>query len=622
MRLSAPRPCPRLAALLLALAAAAAAAPRAGRAEDVGLPSWQATWRATAEPALGAVVAPVDLALAPDGSLLVVDKELRRVQRFAADGRVLGVYRLEGRSFLTPMGVAVDPLRERVYVSDSERATVAGFTLAGGFLAEWADFQQPEALALGEEGRLHVYDRRRSGILTRSPAGEAALDNIPVQVPQSFASELPNGLAVDAQGQIWFAAEAPVVTLPPILYVFDRQGDIAPPRTRLDFNPRDLAFDRAGRGYLLDGLGGRLVTDFDRRSGSYLALPIRQGGRALAAGWAGEVWLMDGPSSEHEGGVTSLTVTGRQVAERSSWRFPPLAAGWYQQPTHIAAAGSDLCLTDATHRLQWLDGAGRALAQSRRPFAAAVAGLPDGDCLLARARQANSLDDAQDPDVAPPGTQRLTLERHRRRGTATERVWIRDWTEPLDASPPGSLTALAVDALGRRVVLLDASARRLRFFDLDSGAPRGERNLPPGEGFAPWNDVEVDAKGRIWVLDFVRPGLLLLDADAALLRELPAPAGALRLALLPGGEPVVLTAHRELLLLDPEGREIARDDLPAPAAGDPRPPGDLTVDGDGGLLVTDPADAAIHVFGLARRPVRLWLPWLAGGADVDRVGGP
>ena len=127
-------------------------------------------------------------------------------------------------------------------------------------------------------------------------------------MPQSFASELPNGLAVDAQGQIWFAAEAPVVTLPPILYVFDRQGDIAPPRTRLDFNPRDLAFDRAGRGFMLDGLGARLVTDFDRRSGSYLALPIQRGARALAVGSAGEVWLLDGPSSEHEGGISGLTV--------------------------------------------------------------------------------------------------------------------------------------------------------------------------------------------------------------------------------------------------------------------------------------------------------------------------
>ncbi|HQZ70722.1 MAG TPA: hypothetical protein PK826_05310 [Anaerolineae bacterium] len=614
---------PRLATILLVFAAAAAAAaPITGLAEGGGLPPWQAVWRAAAEPALGAVVAPVDLALAPDGSLVVVDRELRRVQRFAADGRVLGAYRLPGRPFLTPLAVAVDPVRERVYVSDSERATVASFTLAGDFLTEWADFQQPEALAWGEGGRVHVYDRRRSGLLTRSPEGEQALDNIPVQVPQSFASELPNGLAVDAQGQIWFAAEAPVVTLPPILYVFDRQGDIAPPRTRLDFNPRDLAFDRAGRGFMLDGLGARLVTDFDRRSGSYLALPIQRGARALAAGSAGEVWLLDGPSSEHEGGISGLTVTGQRATEQVSWRFPSLAAGWYQQPTYLAAAGSDICLADGTHRLQWLDAAGGGLAQARRPFAAAVAGLPDGDCFVARARQSNSLDDAQDPDVAPVGTQRLTLERHRRRGAVAERVWTRDWTEPLTASPPSSLTALAVDAAGGRLVLLDASARRLRFFDLAGGEPRGERLLPPAAGFAPWNDVEVDGRGRIWVLDFVRPGLLVLDAEGALLRELPAPAGAFRLAVLPSGDPVVLTARRELVQLDAEGRETARTVLPAPAAGDSRPPGDLTVDGAGRLLVTDPADAAIHVFGPLRRPGGLWLPWLGGGADVDRVGAP
>lgn len=609
-----------LATVLLAITVLAPLSP--AQAQNTGLPPWRAVWRAAAEPELGAVVAPVDLARAPDGSLLVVDRELRRVQRFDADGRVLGAYRLPGRAFLSPAAVAVEPVSGRVYASDAERATVAVFTLTGELLDEWGDFQQPEALAPGEGGRMHVYDRKRSGILTRSPQGGAALDNIPVQVPQAFGSELPNGLAVDAQGQIWFAAEAPVVTMPPILYVFDRQGDIAPPRTRLDFNPRDLAFDAAGRGYMLDGLGARLVADLDRRSSQYVALPIQRGARALAAGSAGEVWLLDGPTSEREGGVVGMKVAGQAAQVQTDWRFPPLAAGWYQQPTYLAAAGAGLCLTDATHRLQWLDAAGGAMAQTRRPFAAAVAGLPDGDCILARSRQSSGLDDAQDPDVAPVGTQRLTLERHRRRAAAAVRVWTRDWTEPLAASPPSSLTALAIDAPRARVVLLDASARRLRFFDLADGEPRGERPLPPAEGFAPWNDVDVDGAGRIWVLDFVRPGLMVLDGDGTLLRELPAPRGALRLALLDSGDPVVLTAGRELLLLDAEGRELARAALPPPVSGESRPPGDLTVDGEGRLLVTDPADGAIHVFGAARRQRRLWLPWLGGGADVARFGGP
>jgi hypothetical protein len=81
----------RSTALLLVIATLSSASP--ARAQDAGLPPWRAAWRAAAEPDLGAVVAPIDLARAPDGSLVVVDRELRRVQRFDARGKVLGVYR-------------------------------------------------------------------------------------------------------------------------------------------------------------------------------------------------------------------------------------------------------------------------------------------------------------------------------------------------------------------------------------------------------------------------------------------------------------------------------------------------------------------------------------------------
>lgn len=596
---------------LLALGGGAAPSQAAARqAFGPGLPPWQGLWQSPPAPAAGAVMAPVDVALGEGGSLLVADRQLGRLQRFTREGVVEQVYTLPEGPFADLMGVAADPARGRVYASDADRGVVEVFGADGRLLDRWHDFQRPEALALGEGGRLHVYDRGRSAIVSRTPEGQEAMDNIPVQVPQSSGGELPNGLAVDGRGQIWFAAEAPVATMRPVLYVFSREGDVVPPRTILNFNPRDLGFDAGGQDYLLDGQGARLIQNLDRRSGSYRALPGPRGAMGLAAGQeAGLVWLLQSPAGEQEGGLIALRPAGSQATEERNWRFPPLQAGWLRRPSYLDAAGSGLCLSDDSHRLQWLDQAGRALAQVRRPHAAAVLGLPDGDCILARARQSSSLDDALDPDVAAPGTQRLSLERLRRRGATLERVWLRDWSEALDADPPSSLTALAQGGDGQ-LLLLDASGRRIRRFGLDDGRPLGELALPSVPSFSPWNDLAVAADGSLWVLDVLAPRLWHLAPEGAVLAEVPAPAGSLRFSLLPDGRLLLLTTGRRLLLLAPDGRLLDQKDLPPATAGEPQSPADLTVDRSGRILVADPDGAAIHRFGPAGPPPPLSLPWL------------
>lgn len=587
-------------------------APRSAPSRD--LPPWQGQWQSAPAPPPGAVLAPVDLALGGQGGLLVADRELGRLQRFSRQGAVEQVYSLPEGPFADLMGVAADPARERVYASDADRGLVAVFAADGQLLERWTDFQRPEALALGEGGRLHVYDRGRSAIVTRTPEGREAMDNIPVQVPQVSGGELPNGLAVDGAGQIWFAAEAPVATMRPVLYVFSREGDIVPPRTLLNFNPRDLGFEAGGQGYLLDGQGARLVLDLDRRRGSYRALAGPRGAVALTAGQeAGQAWLLQAPAGDQEGGLIALRPEGERVEQAAEWRFPPLPAGWLRRPRFLDAAGPSLCLSDDSHRVQWLDGEGRGQAQARRPHAAAVLGLPDGDCILARVRQASSLDDALDPDVAAMGTQRLSLERLRRRGAALERVWLKDWSEPLDADPPSSLSALAQGPEGSLLVL-DASGHRIRRFSLADGAEQGELTLPDVSGFAPWNDLAQAPDGSIWVLDVLAPRLWHLDAAGTVLDQVPAPAGALRLALLADGDLLVLSTQRRLLRLAPDGRVLAQQDLPRAGKDEPQPPADLTVDEAGRILVADPAAAAVHRFAAAASPPRLSLPWLAAGA--------
>ncbi|WP_242343967.1 6-bladed beta-propeller [Anaeromyxobacter terrae] len=76
---------------------------------------------------------PTAVAVAPDGTLLVVDALNFRISRFSPDGRWLGAFGEagdEGGALARPKGIAVD--REgRVYVSDAQRDVVLVFSPAG-----------------------------------------------------------------------------------------------------------------------------------------------------------------------------------------------------------------------------------------------------------------------------------------------------------------------------------------------------------------------------------------------------------------------------------------------------------------------------------------------------------
>lgn len=109
---------------------------------------------------------PTSVAMAPDGSFLVVDALNFRIVRISADGRWLGAFGSAGDSgaaFSRPKAVTTDA-DGRVYVSDAQRDVVLVFGAGGAF--EYAvgasgtapgHFTLPAGIAVGG-GRMYVAD--------------------------------------------------------------------------------------------------------------------------------------------------------------------------------------------------------------------------------------------------------------------------------------------------------------------------------------------------------------------------------------------------------------------------------------------------------------------------------
>jgi predicted membrane-bound mannosyltransferase len=112
---------------------------------------------------------PWGIDVAPDGTVYVADTWNHRVQWFTPDGEFLGMFGQEGygdvaTSFWGPRDVAVDD-EDRVYVSDTGNKLIKVFDRDGNYLAQFggAGYQtgfldEPVGLAISNEGIVYVVD--------------------------------------------------------------------------------------------------------------------------------------------------------------------------------------------------------------------------------------------------------------------------------------------------------------------------------------------------------------------------------------------------------------------------------------------------------------------------------
>jgi DNA-binding beta-propeller fold protein YncE len=167
---------------------------------------------------------PTNLALAPDGSMLVTDGYGNaRVHRFAPDGRLLHSWGEPGSGpgqFQLPHGIAVDR-RGVVYVADRENSRIQLFTTDGDYLAAWTDVARPCQVCLDASGDVYVAELGfRAGLWPGMSAPDAGAPGGRVSVFNSQGELLarwgggqdpcapgdffaPHGICIDSHGDLY-----------------------------------------------------------------------------------------------------------------------------------------------------------------------------------------------------------------------------------------------------------------------------------------------------------------------------------------------------------------------------------------------------------------------------------
>ncbi len=112
----------------------------------------------------GGLPSPVGVAVARDGSILVSDSRLARIERFTSRGEPLGAFG-QGVELKRPAGIAVDPGNGDVFVVDVLTHTINVFDSEGDFQRSIGsngsgpgEFNFPTHLGLDETGGLLVAD--------------------------------------------------------------------------------------------------------------------------------------------------------------------------------------------------------------------------------------------------------------------------------------------------------------------------------------------------------------------------------------------------------------------------------------------------------------------------------
>ncbi len=149
----------------------------------------------------GVVGQPADLAIDSErGLVFVVDGHAGVVKVFDVDGvlqRTIG-------DFDAPTGIALDPTRREVFVSDygaggsDARIHIRDYegTVAGTIVGE---FSRPQGIAVGDRGRIYVTDAVVAQVLVFDRATVTAVARLGSGDPSVSDLRLPTDVVVDAQ---------------------------------------------------------------------------------------------------------------------------------------------------------------------------------------------------------------------------------------------------------------------------------------------------------------------------------------------------------------------------------------------------------------------------------------
>lgn len=166
---------------------------------------------------------PSAVVTAPNGDIYVADghggSSNARIVKFSKDGKFIKAWGRKGTGpgeFGELHAIALDSTG-RVFVGDRGNNRVQIFDADGGFLAQWKQFGRPSAVYIDANDTLYVADHQssaklnpgfRRGIRIGSARDGVVRTMIPGSGPEPDKELVPEGVAVDARGNIYGAEVA------------------------------------------------------------------------------------------------------------------------------------------------------------------------------------------------------------------------------------------------------------------------------------------------------------------------------------------------------------------------------------------------------------------------------
>jgi len=205
--------------------------------------------------------------------------------------------------FSAPEGIAIDPRNRLLYIADTGKGRVIGFSLQGlpKFALKLTGVLAPRDMAVDEKGRVFIADKEAPTIVAVDSQGKTVL-RIDLTGAGAMGAPRIRGLAIDHQGRLYIGdqASAQVLVCDTDGHVLSRIGVPGEQRGQLKMI-EDVALDRAGRVYVVDSVGtsvnvfdpgGKFIFRFGRispdTSNGYLRGPA-----AIALDRHDQLWVVD-----------------------------------------------------------------------------------------------------------------------------------------------------------------------------------------------------------------------------------------------------------------------------------------------------------------------------------------